>query len=155
MRICYDQIGLIHTLYKNTERVPIQGVFFPDSIGTVEVFQEYADGLLDIEGFSHIILIYHFHLCQEKKLIAKPYLDDKEHGIFSIRSPKRPNPIGFSIVRLLERKGNELVIGEVDIIDKTPLLDIKPYVSYFDSRENATSGWITPQMIGQQAKFSS
>ena len=154
MEICYNQIGIIHTSYENSGNVPIQGIFFPDSAGRVVLFDEYADGLLDIEGFSHIILIYHFHLCKEKRLIVRPYMENKEHGIFAIRSPKRPNAIGLSVVRLLGREGNELIVGEVDMLDGTPLLDIKPYVSYFDYRENTRTGWVTEDIINRSDKLS-
>jgi tRNA-Thr(GGU) m(6)t(6)A37 methyltransferase TsaA len=98
------QIGVIHTSFNDMKDVPIQGIFKPDGKGIVEVFSEYQEGLKDIESFSHIILLYYFHLVKELVLQRKPFLDDKEHGIFSIRAPNRPNPIGLSIVKLLEIK---------------------------------------------------
>ncbi len=110
--------------------------------GTVEVFPEYTDGLKDVEGFSHIILIYHFHLSRGSSLRVKPYMDNEAHGVFAMRGPSRPNPIGISVVRLVRIEKNVLHIQDVDIIDGTPLLDIKPYVPEFDIREVKKTGWL-------------
>lgn len=140
-KIIYEPIGVIHTPFTRKEKTPIQGVFSPDSTGEVEVFPQYIDGLKDIAGYSHLILIYHFHLAEGAFVIHKPFLDYGDKGIFSIRHYNRPNPIGLSVVRLDEVKGNILRISEVDILDGTPLLDIKPYVPDFDIRYNATRGW--------------
>jgi tRNA-Thr(GGU) m(6)t(6)A37 methyltransferase TsaA len=139
--VMYEPIGTIHTPFKEKTTTPIQGIFAPDSTGEVEVFPQYTDGLKDIAGFSHLILIYHFHLAEGYSLLTKPFLDDESKGIFSIRHFNRPNPIGISVVRLDEVKGNILTIGEVDIIDGTPLLDIKPYMPDFDVRHNVRKGW--------------
>ena len=139
--IIYQPIGVIHTPYSQKEKTPIQGCFAPDSRGTVEVYPKYADGLKNIEGFSHLILIYHFHKSEGCQLIAKPFLDKEKKGIFSIRYFTRPNPIGISIVRLHKSEGRILEIGEVDMLDGTPLLDIKPYVPQFDIKENVKNGW--------------
>lgn len=136
------QIGIIHTPYNEMKDIPIQGVFKPDGKGIVEVFLEYQEGLKDIEKFSHIILLYYFHLVDEIVLVRKPFLDNEKHGIFSIRAPNRPNPIGFSIAKLLERIENKLYIAEIDVMNGTPLIDIKPYVPNFDIRTNATRGWL-------------
>lgn len=136
------QIGIIHTPYNEMKDIPIQGVFEPDGKGIVEVFPEYQEGLKDIEIFSHIILLYYFHLVDEIVLVRKPFLDNEKHGIFSIRAPNRPNPIGFSIAKLLERIENKLYIAEIDVMNGTPLIDIKPYVPNFDIRTNATRGWL-------------
>ncbi len=141
--ITYRPIGIIHTGFQDKKGTPIQGVFAKDAKGEVEIFHEYADGLKDIEGFSHLILIYHFHLADNYSLISKPFLEDEQHGIFSIRHFKRPNPIGLSVVRLERVRGNKLEISEVDIIDGTPLLDIKPFVPQFDNRAVAKSGWLS------------
>src|SRR4030042_686515 len=111
-------------------------------IGIFARFPEYQKGLKDIEGFSHLILIYHFNRSKEEKLVGKPFLEDKEHGIFAIRSPHRPNHLGFSIVKVEKIKDSTVIFSEVDMLDKTPLLDIKPYVSHFDSRKNVKNGWI-------------
>jgi tRNA-Thr(GGU) m(6)t(6)A37 methyltransferase TsaA len=141
VQITYKPIGVIHTPFKKQSSTPIQGVFAPDNTGEVEVFLQYIDGLKDIAGFSHLILIYHFHLAEGYSLITRPFLDNEGKGIFSIRHFNRPNPIGMSVVRLDKVKGNILTVGEVDIIDGTPLLDIKPYVPDFDVRHNVKKGW--------------
>jgi len=140
------QIGIIHTPYKNMKDIPIQGIFKPDVEGVIEVFPEYEEGLKDIEGFSHIILLYYFHISGDVKLQRKPFLDENEHGIFSIRHPSRPNPIGFSVVRLIKREKNRLYIAEIDTIDGTPLVDIKPYVPKFDVRIDAGEGWLKDKL---------
>ena len=142
-RVIYKPIGVIHTGFGDKKDAPIQGVFAKDAKGEVEVFSEYTAGLRDIEGFSHLILIYHFHLSDGYSLISKPFLEDELHGIFSIRHFKRPNPIGLSIVKLEKVKENILEISEVDILDGTPLLDIKPLVPQFDNRLDAKSGWVS------------
>jgi tRNA-Thr(GGU) m(6)t(6)A37 methyltransferase TsaA len=139
--VTYEPIGIIHTPFKQKAETPIQGIYDPDSSGEVEVFPQYSDGLKDIAGFSHLILIYHFHLAEGCSLITKPFLDDEGKGIFSIRHFNRPNPIGISVVRLDQVKDNILTIGEVDIMDGTPLLDIKPYMPDFDNRHNVRKGW--------------
>jgi len=137
-----NPIGIIHTPYREPKGIPIQGKFEKSITGTIEIFPEYQKGIKDIEGFSHLILIYYFNRSKEVKLIWKPFLEDEEHGIFAIRSPHRPNHLGFSIIKVKKVKGNTIIFSEVDILDKTPLLDIKPYVSHFDSRKNIKNGWI-------------
>ena len=140
--IIYNPIGIIHTPFKIPRGVPIQFSVAKNICGEVEVFPEYVEGLKDLEGFSHIILIYHFHLSKEAKLKVKPFMDDKVHGVFATRAPSRPNHIGLSIVRLLEIEKNILKVKEIDIVDNTPLLDIKPYVPQFDVREVDKIGWL-------------
>jgi tRNA-Thr(GGU) m(6)t(6)A37 methyltransferase TsaA len=140
-QISYTPIGIIHTPFKTQSETPIQGIFSPDSIGEVELYPQYFEGLKDISDFSYIILIYYFHLSQGYTLLKKPFLDNTEKGIFSIRHYDRPNPIGISVVRLNEVKENRLSISEVDIVDGTPLLDIKPYVTDFDSKNPEQKGW--------------
>jgi tRNA-Thr(GGU) m(6)t(6)A37 methyltransferase TsaA len=140
--ITIKPVGIIHTPYKEPKGMPIQGKFKRGVTGTAKLFPEYKAGLKDIEEFSHVILIYHFNRSKEEKLIGKPFLEDIEHGIFAIRSPNRPNHIGFSIVKLKRLKGDILTFSEVDILDGTPLLDIKPYVKHFDSRDKVKNGWI-------------
>jgi len=108
----------------------------------VEVFPEYAEGLKDVEGFSHIVLIYHFHLSRKSSLTVKPYLDSRLRGVFATRSPSRPNPIGISVVRLNRVEGPVLHIQDIDIVNGTPLLDIKPYVPEFDLNEHVRIGWL-------------
>jgi tRNA-Thr(GGU) m(6)t(6)A37 methyltransferase TsaA len=141
MKIEFSPIGIIHSPYAEPAGVPIQGVFANGAVGTVEVFPEFAQGLTDLEGFSHIHLLYWFHLVQGYSLMCRPFLDVRDHGIFATRAPRRPNPIGMSVVELLSREGCILTIGDVDIVDGTPLLDIKPYVPDFDVRQNAKTGW--------------
>lgn len=134
-------IAFIRSEHKNAEATPIQPVFAGECTGRVELLPEYADGLVDIEGFSHVILIYWLHKATFGSLRVKPFLQDIEHGIFATRSPWRPNPIGISIVRLVKRDGSILNIQGVDILDGTPVLDIKPYSSIFDSFPDARNGW--------------
>jgi tRNA (adenine37-N6)-methyltransferase len=140
--ITIKPIGTIKTPYKEPKGMPIQGTFKKGVTGTARISPEYKAGLKDIESFSHVILIYHFNRSKEERLIGKPFLEDIEHGIFAIRSPHRPNHIGFSIVKLKSVKGNVITFLEVDILDGTPLLDIKPYVKHFDSRDKVKNGWI-------------
>ena len=140
--IAYRPIGIVHSPFKEAYGTPIQSVSAHDTEGVVEVFPEYAAGLEDIDGFSHIILIYHFHLCKKFSLRVKPFLDDPSHGVFATRAPARPNPIGISIVRLIRVEKERLYIQDVDIVDGTPLLDIKPYVPEFDKREAERKGWL-------------
>ncbi|MEW5947029.1 MAG: tRNA (N6-threonylcarbamoyladenosine(37)-N6)-methyltransferase TrmO [bacterium] len=143
MRFELKQIGIIHSSLHEPYDAPMQGVFNPESCGEVEVFREYEAGLDCIEGFSHLILVYWFHRAGQCALKAAPFLDaDSPKGIFSIRKPARPNPIGLSVVRLVSREKNILKISEVDILDGTPLLDIKPLVPQFDFRKNVRIGWL-------------
>lgn len=135
-------IGVIHTPYSETAETPIQGAFEPDAVGTVEVFDEFAEGLADVEGFSHLTLIYIFHKAKPAGLIVKPFLVDELKGVFATRSPRRPNGIGMTTVRLLGRDGNFLRVAGVDMLDGTPLLDIKPYVPYFDEKTGTRVGWL-------------
>ena len=141
MIINIQAIGIIHTDHTSKEHAPIQGVFHPDAVGTVELFPEYAEGLLDIELFSHLYLFYHFDRADPGELIRHPFLDDTPHGIFATRHPCRPNGIGITVVRLLERNGNRLTVKGIDVLDGTPLLDIKPYVPRFDCHPEASEGW--------------
>lgn len=140
--VVYKPIGLIRTPFKEPRGTPIQPPAAGGVEGTVEVFPEYAPGLSDLEGFSHVILIYHFHLVSAPRLRVRPFMDGREHGVFATRAPARPNPIGLSVVRLLKVEGNVLYVADVDIVDGTPLLDIKPYVPQFDSAQNVRIGWL-------------
>jgi tRNA (adenine37-N6)-methyltransferase len=133
-------IGMIHSPFTDKKQTPIQPTRSQE-IGRVEVFPEFADGLLDLEGFTHIILLYVFHQSNGYTLHVKPFLDDQLHGLFATRYPCRPNPIGLSVVRLLARQDNFLEIEGVDVLDDTPLLDIKPYVPEFDLRTESRTGW--------------
>ena len=140
--IVFHPIGVIHSEYKETKNTPIQPASARGVSGSVEIFPEYVEGLKDIEGFSHLILIYHFDRSQGYKLKVKPFLDENLHGVFSTRAPFRPNPIGLSVVKLVSRSKNILEIENIDILDGTPLLDIKPFVPDFDAVENAKIGWV-------------
>ena len=146
-KIEFSQIGVIHSPFKEQKNIPIQASFGKDIEASCELFKEYADGLKDLDGFSHAILIYYFHKCKEEETTAKPYLENEEHGIFAIRGPYRPNKIGFSIVKIKSIIGNTIHFTEVDMLDGTPLLDIKPYVAHFDSRKNTKAGWIDKHFI--------
>ena len=133
-------IGTIHSPFTEKDRTPIQAARSA-AIGLVEVYPAFAEGLKDIEDLSHIYLLYVFHKSSGYTLQVKPFLDDREHGIFATRYPYRPNPIGISTVRLISRQGNILTIEGVDVLDGTPLLDIKPYVPDFDLRTDVRAGW--------------
>jgi tRNA-Thr(GGU) m(6)t(6)A37 methyltransferase TsaA len=137
----FQEIGVIHSPHKVTSETPIQPVFCQDIKGSVILFEEYLDGLKDLEDFSHIYLFYYFDRSQKTALQLKPYLSDNESGIFATRAPHRPNKLGMSLVRLDKIEGNVLYIRDLDILDGTPLLDIKPYIQRFDSRDDSKSGW--------------
>ena len=134
-------VGIIRSPFANKDDAPIQGAFVPDAVGQVELYPEYAAGLKDIEGFSHLILIYRFDRAGEVELVRPTFLDDEPHGIFATRHPCRPNGIGLTIVRFLGRKENILSVSGIDVLEGTPLIDIKPYVPRFDAHPEATSGW--------------
>jgi len=140
--IQYRPIGIIHTAYKSPEGTPIQPPTSKGVESDVEVFENYTEGLTDLEGFSHIYLIYHFHLSRKFSLKVKPFLDDESHGLFATRAPSRPNAIGLSIVELIGTEKNILRVKNIDVLDGTPLLDIKPYVPGFDIRKVHRIGWM-------------
>ena len=135
-------IGIIHSPFTGPTGTPIQSPAGADVRATVEVYPEFAEGLQDLEGFSHLILLYHFHLAKPYSLTVLPFMDSVPHGLFATRAPSRPNPIGLSVVRLVSRTENILTIEEVDIFDGTPLLDIKPYISDADLRQGTRKGWL-------------
>jgi tRNA (adenine37-N6)-methyltransferase len=139
-------IGVIRSPFTEKRKTPIQPSR-SDTIGRVELHPEYEDGLSDLDGLSHIILLYVFHRSSAYQLKVKPFLDDTLRGLFSTRYPARPNPIGLSIVRLLEINGPILTIEGIDVLDGTPLLDIKPYVPGFDKREATHRGWYDNKML--------
>ena len=139
----YRPIGVIRSPFRDPVGMPIQPGGASGIPGTVEVFEEYRAGLADLEGFSRIILIYPFHRSAGWSLAVTPFLDDRKRGVFATRAPRRPNAIGLSIVRLVEVRGGVLAIEDVDILDGTPLLDIKPYVPAFDSFPDERSGWLS------------
>jgi tRNA-Thr(GGU) m(6)t(6)A37 methyltransferase TsaA len=139
--LSYLPIGVIRSEHTSADATPIQPVYARDSLGRAEIFAEYADGLADIEGFSHLYLIYHLDRADPPQLRVKPYMQDIERGIFATRAPCRPNAIGLSLVRLLRRTGNILLLAGVDVLDGTPLLDIKPYAPRYDAVDNPRGGW--------------
>ena len=139
--VTYYPVGIIHSPHTNLAGMPIQPPAAKSFTGTIEILPELADGLTGIEGFTRLILIYQLHKSEGFSLTATPFLDTTAHGVFATRVPRRPNQIGFSVVKLLGRKGNVLEIGEVDILDGTPVLDIKPYVPPFDAYPQERYGW--------------
>ena len=151
MKIEYTPIGIIHSPFADLAQMPIQPRGEASAPGTVEIFPEYADGLRDLDGFSHILLLYHFHKAGKHRLLVTPFLDSQPHGIFATRAPLRPNPIGLSVVRLTaievlqpsaQDKIHLLHVEDLDILDGTPLLDIKPFIPAFDWQSEARIGWL-------------
>ncbi len=142
MKIEYSPIGIIHSPHTTPEGMPIQPTGAKGISGTVEVFEQFRTGLKDLDGFSHIILLYYFHRSDGYKLEIVPFLDDKPHGVFSTRAPRRPNPIGLSIVKLNKMENGILYIENIDVLDNTPLIDIKPYVPDFDAQSDVKTGWL-------------
>jgi len=145
-QVVFKPIGIIHTPFPTPVNMPIQNTGGTRIRATIEVFQHFVDGLMDLAGFSHIILLYHLHLVQEFSLIVKPFMEDTPHGIFATRSPVRPNPIGMTTVKLIEINNNILIIENVDIVDGTPLLDIKPYLPVIDQVSEPRFGWLSGKM---------
>jgi len=141
-QIIFTPIGIVKSPFDEPVNMPIQSASASGVSGTVELYDEFVPGLKDIEGFSHIILLYAFHKSEGYKLQVKPFLENIVHGVFAVRAPKRPNSIGLSIVKLVKAAGNVLHIENVDILNGTPLLDIKPYVPGFDCFPEANSGWV-------------
>jgi tRNA-Thr(GGU) m(6)t(6)A37 methyltransferase TsaA len=141
--INFKPIGIIRTPFTEPEKTPIQSCFAGDSRGSIELNQELTAGLKDLEVFSHLWIIYCFHRAEGYDLLAKPFLDKDKKGIFATRFYKRPNAIGISVVRLIRIAGAVLEVAGVDVLDGTPLLDIKPYVPRFDIREGACDGWFS------------
>jgi tRNA-Thr(GGU) m(6)t(6)A37 methyltransferase TsaA len=146
MEIVMRPIGVIHSPFTDPQQTPIQPTR-SEAIGQVEVYKEFSPGLQDIDGLSHLILLYVFHHSSAYSLHVTPFLDDQPRGLFSTRYPSRPNPIGLSIVRLLARRENVLEIEGVDMLDGTPLLDIKPYVPDFDIRQDVETGWYATRSV--------
>ncbi|MCJ7716664.1 MAG: tRNA (N6-threonylcarbamoyladenosine(37)-N6)-methyltransferase TrmO [Anaerolineales bacterium] len=140
--ILFTPIGIIETPFTDLSGMPIQPSAAEGVRGKVILNTALQEGLQDLEGFSHLILIYYFHQAGDPELLVKPFLDDNIHGVFATRAPRRPNGIGFSIVKLLEIQQNILYIANVDILNGTPLLDIKPYIPYFDNPDADRMGWV-------------
>ncbi len=142
-KVTYKPIGIIHSPFKSVIGIPIQPAAATGVFGTVEVFADFTGGLKDLKGFSHVILIYHFHLSEGYQLEVKPFLDNKKRGVFATRAPRRPNQIGLSVVKLIKVENNFLHIERIDVVNGTPLLDIKPYVPGFDKTEDIQIGWLS------------
>ena len=142
MKIEFKPIGIIHSPFNEPENMPIQPAGAEGITGTIEIFKEYQDGLKDLEGFSHVILLYHLHRSTGFKLQVIPFMDTELRGVFATRAPRRPNPIGISVVELGRIENGLLHIRNVDILDGTPLLDIKPYVPEFDVQVKVRTGWL-------------
>lgn len=141
-QIVLNPIGVIHTPHQDIKDMPIQPIAAEGIRGEIELFAPYVAGLKDLEGFSHITLLYHFHKINGYELLVTPFMDTQQRGIFSCKAPKRPNAIGTSTVRLIGIAGNRLSIEQVDMLDGTPLIDIKPFYPRYDNRENVTIGWL-------------
>ncbi len=148
MDIIYRSIGIIHSPFDNLEVMPIQPTSDISGSGTVEIFPQFLDGVKDLEGFSHIYLIYHFHKMHQSELNVTPFLDKEPRGIFATRAPSRPNPIGLSLVELVRLENNLIYVDRLDVLNGTPLLDIKPYVPDFEQIHNVRMGWLE-QIKGQ------
>jgi tRNA-Thr(GGU) m(6)t(6)A37 methyltransferase TsaA len=142
MEVTYHAIGIIHSPFVDPEGMPIQPTGTASAPGFAEVFPEFAEGLRDLDGFSHIILLYHLHRTRGTSLTVTPFLGDQARGVFATRAPTRPNPIGLSIVELRGVEGCHLDLANVDILDGTPLLDVKPYVPEFDRPRRVRMGWL-------------
>ena len=142
MAFTIQPIGRIETPFDTLEGMPIQPSGAVNVTGTIVVDEAYEQGLRDLEGFSHIILLYYFHQSKGYNLTVKPFLDDQKRGLFSTRAPRRPNPIGLSIVRLIKIEANQLTIKGIDVLNGTPLIDIKPYVPSFDTKDVTAVGWL-------------
>jgi tRNA-Thr(GGU) m(6)t(6)A37 methyltransferase TsaA len=152
VKIEYQQIGIIHSPFHEAEGTPIQPPGAIGVQGTIEIFPAFVPGLQDLDGFSHVIALYHFHQSVGFTLLVTPFMDSVQRGLFATRAPRRPNPIGLSIVRLNKIENQTLFIENVDILDGTPLLDIKPYVPAFDHNEAIRIGWLEQANRQVQAK---
>ncbi|MBN1959259.1 MAG: tRNA (N6-threonylcarbamoyladenosine(37)-N6)-methyltransferase TrmO [Desulfuromonadales bacterium] len=147
-------IGVIHSPFNNIAEMPIQPSGAQGVAGKIEIDSDLVEGLKDLEGFSHIIVLYQFHQVTRTELSVTPFLDATAHGIFATRAPTRPNPIGLSVLALKSISANVLNVGNVDILDGTPLLDIKPYVPEFDHPAEVRIGWLQKSPQGSQTKRS-
>jgi len=153
-KIIYQPIGIIYSPHKEVKGVPIQPSSAKGIQGEIELFEEYQDGLKDLDGFSHIIILYDFHKSKGYSLQLTPFLDEKLRGVFATGAPKRPNQIGLSVLKLNRIKGNKLYVENVDMLDETPVLDIKPYASQFDAVEEEKIGWLSKNIKESDVKKS-
>ena len=154
MTITYLPIGIIHSPFDNLKGMPIQPTSESSAEGSLEIYPEFAEGLKDLEGFSHIYLIYHLHKVPQSKLKVTPFLDDTPRGIFATRAPAHPNPIGLSLVKVLRVEENFVYVDGIDILNETPLLDIKPYIPEFEDTQNVRTGWMRKSKDEIQTKQS-
>jgi tRNA-Thr(GGU) m(6)t(6)A37 methyltransferase TsaA len=154
MKITFKPIGVVHSPFKELKNMPIQPTGCKGVEGEIEIFPEFSPGLQDLDGFSHIFVIYFLHKVQGWKSKVIPFLDTQERGIFSTRSPVRPNPIGLSVLEIKAVNGNRIMVNNTDILDGTPVLDIKPFVPQFDQPENTRIGWLTGNVIRVKDKKS-
>ena len=152
--IFYKSIGIIHSPFKDVEGMPIQPKAASGTRGTVDLNPDLVEGLQDLDGFSHIILLYHFHRSEGFALKVRPFLDDSFRGVFATRAPRRPNAIGLSVVRLTGITANILHVQDLDVLDGTPVLDIKPFVSEFDNRQTERVGWLAGKLHEADSKRS-
>jgi len=142
MEINFRPIGIIHSPFSSLENMPIQPTSDASGSGYLEIFPEFIEGINDLEGFSHIYLLYYFHQAGQSILSVTPFLDKQPHGIFATRAPSRPNPIGLSLVKLVRVEENLIYLDRLDVLDGTPLLDIKPYIPAFEDTETIRLGWL-------------
>ena len=142
MKVTYHSIGVIHSPFTDLVSMPIQPKNDASGPGTVEIYPPFVEGLKDVDGFSHLILLYHLHEVRGASLTVTPFLDSVPRGIFATRAPSRPNPIGLSVVKLIRIEGPILHVEDLDVLNGTPLLDLKPYVPEFDHRPDARIGWL-------------
>jgi len=154
MPITFEPIGIIKTPFKKMEGMPIQTKGALGIKGKIILNEKFVEGLDDLDGFSHIFLLYHFHKSVGYNLKIRPFLDKFRRGVFSTRAPRRPNPLGISVVKLLKVEKNILYIENVDILNGTPLLDIKPYIQDFDLHKIEKSGWIENKTEGIEGTMS-
>jgi tRNA-Thr(GGU) m(6)t(6)A37 methyltransferase TsaA len=146
-KICFNPIGVVHTPFKSLKGIPIQ-FSMSNTKGTIEIFPNYMAGLKDLSGFSHLYCLYFFDMVKQPvPLQSKPFLVNEKKGVFAIRTPFRPNPIGISILEILDISGNEIMVNNLDILDKTPVLDLKPYTSQFDNIKTTKIGWLKDRII--------
>ena len=139
--IVFRPIGVVRSAHTDPSRTPIQPRYAKDIEGRIEIYPEYEEGLTDVEGFSHIVVLFHLHRARSARLMVIPFMDTTPRGVFATRSPSRPNPIGMSVVRLLRREGRVLHIADVDMLDGTPVIDIKPHIARFGADDPVSSGW--------------
>jgi tRNA-Thr(GGU) m(6)t(6)A37 methyltransferase TsaA len=150
-KIEFTSIGVIHSSFTNIEGMPLQPNSEHARPGTIEIFSDYSDGLKDLEGFSHLILLYNFHQSKNFHLQVQPFLDSELRGVFATRAPSRPNQIGLSVVEIEKIEGNIIYLKNLDILDSTPLLDIKPYIPEFDAPVCTKKGWLE-SMLSKHCK---